>query len=84
MKIDFEENREELEIGDMFKDKNGEVYFVMYNGSSEELPIETVLMNEGIVDGRFKSIDDVISEHNGYIVKIIKNKDILITNNNLK
>lgn len=40
MKIDFEENREELEIGDMFQEIDGNTYFIVYNHLIGEHPIK--------------------------------------------
>lgn len=82
MNIDFKENKEELEIGDMFKDDIGDVYFMIYNDSLEEFPIKVISMEYCNIDRGLKAVKDATMYYN--IVKIIKNKDILITDNTLK
>lgn len=84
MKIDFEENREELEIGDMFQAIDGNTYFIVYNHLIGEHPINVISMDGYLVDDDFKNIKELVSYYGKGITKIIKNKNILITDNKVK
>ena len=84
MRIDFEGKEEGLKIGDMFQTCYGDTFFIVYNGYSGGKPIDVIFMDDHLVDNSFTKIEDVATHYNEDIVKIIKNKDILITDNTLK